>query len=570
MLKTRASRQTWLFVVMALLVLGAGLGLRDPWPSDEPRFALVAKQMVDSGDWLFPHRGLELYSDKPPMLMWWQATLYSVIGNWRVAFLLPSLIAALGTLWCVVDLGRRLWTRQVGLYAGWALLFALQFTFQAKKAQIDPLVVLFITLANYGLLRHLLLGPAWRWWWLGWFFAGIGVITKGVGVIALLMIVPAVIGSALHWPRVRLHARDLRFWLAPLAFVLAIALWLVPMVMTALATRSGEYLAYMDDILFRQTAKRYAQSWDHHQPWWYFLGTMPSMWIPAFLAVPWAIPAWRRRLQRRDARYLLLLGWWALIVLFFSIPNGKRDVYILPALPMFCLALAPLLPGLLRRRDVQWLLGAFTLLLSLGTLAAGLSALLGKPGFEVRLMQTRGIGNGEMNALAWAAMAMGGWGVASLLLFGRARRELALVSTLTAVWVLYSLIGYPLLNDSSSARGLMRHTGQRIGADAELGLVAWKEQNLLMADRPAATFGFNEPWDAQLAAAVEWQQLAPRRRWLLVHEDALLPCIDRDRAELAGIANRRRWWLVPAAAVQGRCVASAEERERERRLQREE
>ena len=45
---------------------------------------------------------------------------------------------------------------------------------------------------------------------------------------------------------------------------------------------------------------------------------------------------------------------------------------------------------------------------------------------------------------------------------------------------------------------------------------------------------------------------------------------DRDRAELAGIANRRRWWLVPATAVQGRCVASAEERERERRLQREE
>ncbi|MEG0185974.1 MAG: dolichyl-phosphate-mannose--protein mannosyltransferase, partial [Stenotrophomonas sp.] len=92
----------------------------------------------------------------------------------------------------------------------------------------------------------------------------------------------------------------------------------------------------------------------------------------------------------------------------------------------------------------------------------------------------------------------------------------------------------------------------------------------LMADRPAATFGFNEPWDEQLAAAVEWQQLAPQRRWLLVHEDALLPCIDRSRAELAGIANRRRWWLVPAVAVQGVCVASAAERERERTLQREE
>lgn len=570
MLKTRASRETWLFVVMALLVLGAGLGLRDPWPSDEPRFALVAKQMVDSGQWLFPHRGLELYSDKPPMLMWWQATLYSVIGNWRVAFLLPSLIAALGTLWCVVDLGRRLWTRRVGLYAGWALLFALQFTFQAKKAQIDPLLVLFITLANYGLLRHLLLGPAWRWWWAGWFFAGIGVITKGVGMLALLMILPAAIASARHWPRVRLHARDLRFWLAPLAFVLAAALWLVPMVMTALATKSGEYQAYLDDILFRQTAKRYTQSWDHHQPWWYFLGTMPSMWIPAFLALPWAIPAWRRRLQRRDARYLLLLGWWLLIVLFFSIPHGKRDVYILPTLPMFCLALAPLIPGLLRRRDVQRLLGGFTLLLALGTLAAGASALLGTPGFEARLVLERGLAPGAMEAMAWAALAMGGAGIAGLLLFGPARRHLALVSMLAVVWVLYSLVGYPVLNDSSSARGLMRSVGARIGADAELGLVAWKEQNLLMVDRPAATFGFTLPWHEQLQTGVQWQQLLPQRRWLLVQEDTLLGCVDRDGAVLAGVANRRRWWLVPAGAVHGPCVPTEAELKRERRLQRNE
>ena len=29
-----------LFGVFALLLLGLGLGLRDPWPSDEPRFAL--------------------------------------------------------------------------------------------------------------------------------------------------------------------------------------------------------------------------------------------------------------------------------------------------------------------------------------------------------------------------------------------------------------------------------------------------------------------------------------------------------------------------------------------------
>ena len=108
MLKTRSSRDTWLFWIAALLIVGAGIGLRDPWPADEPRFALVAKQMVESGNWLFPHRGSELYSDKPPLFMWTQAAAYTLTGNWRVAFLLPSLLAALGTLWCVVDLGRRL------------------------------------------------------------------------------------------------------------------------------------------------------------------------------------------------------------------------------------------------------------------------------------------------------------------------------------------------------------------------------------------------------------------------------------------------------------------------------
>src|ERR1051325_905387 len=102
-------RGGWImFMLMALLLLAAGIGLRDPWPSDEPRFTLAAKQMVESGDWLFPHRGSELYSDKPPMLMWTEAASYTVLRSWRAAFLLPSLLAALGTLLLVYDPGRRL------------------------------------------------------------------------------------------------------------------------------------------------------------------------------------------------------------------------------------------------------------------------------------------------------------------------------------------------------------------------------------------------------------------------------------------------------------------------------
>ena len=131
---TPTRRATWLFWLFAVLILATGLGLRAPWPADEPRFALVARHMVESGNWLFPHRGSELYSDKPPLFMWMQAGLLWLTGNLRIAFLLPSLLAALGTLWCVVDLGSRLWTRRVGLYASWAVLLTVQFSWQALAA----------------------------------------------------------------------------------------------------------------------------------------------------------------------------------------------------------------------------------------------------------------------------------------------------------------------------------------------------------------------------------------------------------------------------------------------------
>ncbi|MEO5565848.1 MAG: glycosyltransferase family 39 protein [Luteimonas sp.] len=558
MFKTRASRDTWLFWILALLVLGAGLGLRDPWPADEPRFALVARQMIESGNWLFPHRGHELYPDKPPLFMWLQALAYTAVGNWRVAFLLPSLLATLGTLWCVLDLGRRLWTRRVGVYAGYALLFALQFTWQAKKAQIDPLVTFWITLGNYGLLRFFLstrdlkLPEArradWGMWMLGWFAAGLGTITKGVGVITLLMLLPGILAAARGWHGARAPLRDWRVLLGPLAFVVAVSLWLLPMVHAALGSNDPAYRAYLDDILFRQTAKRYADSWDHPNPPWYFLGVMATMWLPALLALPWAVGAWWRRLRRRDPRYLLPLAWWLLALVFFSIPNGKRDMYLMPALPMACLALGPLLPGILRRRSAQWLALAFAATLALATLLAGAAMWLGDPGFEQRLVAERELQD-SVGMIAVAMMAMGAWGLASVLWFGRVRAGAALVSTLTGLWVVAGLWMMPALNDSSSARGLMRNVGVAIGPDAQLGLVAWREQNLLMADRPVAEFGFKVDFKVQMQRGLAWQAQDPGPRWLLVQDVALATCINRSQARFLGNANRRGWWLVPAAAT---------------------
>ena len=86
------------FALLMLLLaasLLAGAGLRDPQPADEPRFVLAASRMLESGDWLLPRRGSELYADKPPVFMWLLAAARRLTGDWRGAFLLPSWIAAL-------------------------------------------------------------------------------------------------------------------------------------------------------------------------------------------------------------------------------------------------------------------------------------------------------------------------------------------------------------------------------------------------------------------------------------------------------------------------------------------
>ena len=106
---TLRSRDFWFVLALALLVLGIGIGLRDPWPADEPRFVLVAKQMVDSGQYLVPHRGAEIYPDKPPLFMWLLASAHALTGEWRSAFLLPSLLASLGTIALTFDLALKLW-----------------------------------------------------------------------------------------------------------------------------------------------------------------------------------------------------------------------------------------------------------------------------------------------------------------------------------------------------------------------------------------------------------------------------------------------------------------------------
>lgn len=556
----RSARPEWFLGLLALWILGIGLGMREPWPADEPRFVLVAKQMWESGDWLFPMRGNEFYPDKPPFFFWLLNLAYALTGSWRMAFLLPALVSGLVTLALVHDLVRRLHGRRAARIAVLALLVVVQFAWYMKRAQIDSVLLALMTAAHYGLLRHLLLGPAFGWAAFGAACAGLATITKGVGPLSLLTVLAFALAA--RWTPRRLAAirwRDWRWLWVAAAFLGALALWLVPLFWAA--QDDPARLNYVRQILLGQTAQRYLAPSSHLQPFWYFGEIILVHWLPLSLLLPWLLPAWRRRLVRGDGRLALLLLQIGLVLLFFSLSPGKRDVYILPLLPLMIIAAAPLLPGLLRRANVRNLLWGFAWLIAGLLCLAALWGGFGEPRWAIRnavLVELR----------PWALLGvMGGGALLLAALCARAvARPLAWPLQLTWLWSVLAIAVYPRVDDLSSARGLMVAVGRQIGPDAELGLLSWKEQNLLQVDRPARVFGFLRNRAAQELEAVDWLRAAPQRRWLLVQTVNLEACFEASRAVHAGVSNRRQWWLVRADALRAQCLPHPESARQDRRI----
>lgn len=528
---------------LALLFIATGMGLRDPWPADEPRFALVARDMVMTGDWMFPRVGGDLYSDKPPLYFWMLAICYLVTGSVRSSFLIPAFLASCGTLWLVYDMAARLAGRAAAIAAATLLACSVQFVMVMRGAQIDPVLCFLTTLSLYALMRHLLCGPAWGWYLVGGFAAGLGVITKGVGFLPLLILLPYALLRARGFTPLPRFSGGARWMLAPLGFFAAIALWLVPMLLSVAASGDAAHIAYRDGILFHQTVHRYASAWHHKEPWHYFLvQVIPALWLPGSLLLFWLVPRWKRAWSERDARPWLPLAWLLLVVLFFSFSAGKRGVYLMPALPAFVIAASPYLPELLAKRAVR----VAGLALS-GLLVALVIAVLG---FDFARHDFIDAKIGDLGADPRVALRV--FAVAALvawMICWRKRPLLAWPAVLGCLVLVWSYIVNPAIDAQRSGKAFMQQALARVPAVRELALAGAKEQFYLYLDRPVINFG-HARWQerpAEAADAARWLNAAPGRA-ILMPESLISPCFAHSPRHLAGITSRERWSLVEVPA----------------------
>ncbi len=82
-----------LAAVMAFHLLGA----RGIFSPAEARYCLIAREMIESGDWIQPRFNHVRYDEKPPLLYWAIAASYRWLGPSDFASRVPSALAFVGT-----------------------------------------------------------------------------------------------------------------------------------------------------------------------------------------------------------------------------------------------------------------------------------------------------------------------------------------------------------------------------------------------------------------------------------------------------------------------------------------
>jgi 4-amino-4-deoxy-L-arabinose transferase-like glycosyltransferase len=351
--------------------------------------------------------------------------------------------------------------------------------------------------------------------------AGLGIFTKGVGFLPLLMLIPYLLLRRFGWKGLAVvDAGRLgwRWWLAPLGMLLAVSLWLVPMLIAVATSGSPEYAAYRDEILFKQTVGRYAAAWHHVKAWYYFIvEVIPPLWLPWSLLLVWLIPQYKAAWHERDGRVWLPLSWVLMVVLFFSLSPGKRGVYILPALPALAMASLPALLSVLARRGVR-IAGH---VLAYGFIAAALAMLLGYlvgASFATLALKEANLAS-PLALWVYLGLAVVGLGVAH-----RRAPLAAWPVALGALTITFSYFITPAMNGERSGRDFVGTALSQVKPGEKLALVAYKEQFLLYLDRPTWNFGHRRwlegPQESYDAAA--WLNAEPGRV-LLVPEQSLVP-----------------------------------------------
>jgi 4-amino-4-deoxy-L-arabinose transferase-like glycosyltransferase len=297
------------------------------WP-DEGRYAEIASEMLDSGDFVTPRLNGLKYFEKPPLQYWLTAFGFWVFhpDEWT-ARLWPATCG-----FALVVISVALWWRwrgpAAGLIAGSVLVSAWGVVFGAQILTLDMGLAFFLCLALLAFIAaHRPNRSARAIAWsvvLVWVAMACAVLSKGLIGVVLPGLALGVYAALERDASILKSA----FTLRGIAIFLVLTLpWFV------LVQRANP--EFFDLFFVEEHFRRFTQP-GHGRPgpWWYFLPIVAVGFLPWTGALPGVLrDAWNAPRHGSLRVERLLMIWAVAVIAFFSASHSKLPAYTLPALP---------------------------------------------------------------------------------------------------------------------------------------------------------------------------------------------------------------------------------------------
>ncbi len=345
-----------LLALASLIFLGGVVSPPALMDDVDAAYAQIARQMLESGDWVTAHLNGAPYFDKPPGQVWAMAASFAVFGVRDWAARIPLALACIAVCWVTARFGRWAFGEPSGTWAGLALASSVGLWLFSRVRIPDPALTLAVTVALHAAMR-LLEGDTRRprrWAALLGASVGAGVLWKGLPAVVFPI---AVVGLYLAFTGGLLDGapwRRLHLGVASAALVLVAAPWHVAAILQnppyfdfAMTSEPGVYRGFfwryfINEHLLRYLGLRYPKDYNT-VPWLaYWLGQL--LWLFPFSVVLPAAARLRFSAVDRAGRVRILCLCWAGFVLLFFALSTSQEYYTMAAYPAFALLLGDAVP----------------------------------------------------------------------------------------------------------------------------------------------------------------------------------------------------------------------------------
>ena len=342
-----------LALVYALLWFGT-LNYRHLIPSDEGRYAEIAREMLVTGDWVTPRYNGYKYFEKPPLQVWATAIAFKAfgIGDWQA-----RLWTALTGFLTIIAIGltsAKLYGARAGFLSAVVLASSPMWVISGHMNSLDMGLSAFLVAALCSLL--LAQSPQSKsstrhWMWLCWAFMALATLSKGlIGAAIPAMVFIAYSLTNWDWKIwKRLHLLS-----GTIIFLIISAPWFF-----LVSQRNPEFLEF---FFIHEHLQRFTQ--DAHSrtgPIYYFVPLLMIGLLPWVLQLPGAMAkAWGERWRGFSSSWLLVC-WSVVIFAFFSVSHSKLPGYIIPIFPALAILIGARLDQLLGEHNslgLNWRLQA--------------------------------------------------------------------------------------------------------------------------------------------------------------------------------------------------------------------